>query len=51
MCNVEDFMEKATLKVKHRDQLKKNKVKVLRQDGFVPAVIYGGETNTNNVSI
>tara|TARA_B100000427_G_scaffold49531_1_gene37489 strand:+ start:8695 stop:9405 length:711 start_codon:yes stop_codon:yes gene_type:complete len=48
---VEDFMEKATLKVKHRDQLKKNKVKVLRQDGFVPAVIYGGKTNTNNVSI
>tara|TARA_Y100000591_G_scaffold316740_1_gene325647 strand:+ start:88 stop:798 length:711 start_codon:yes stop_codon:yes gene_type:complete len=48
---VEDFMEKATIKVKHRDQLKKNKVKVLRQDGFVPAVIYGGETNTNNISI
>ena len=51
MCSVEDFMEKATLKVKHRDQLKKNKVKVLRTEGLVPAVIYGGETNTNNVNI
>ena len=49
MSSVEDIMEKATLNVKHRDQLKKNKVKGLRQEGFVPAVIYGGDTN--NISI
>jgi len=51
LCSVEDFMEKATLKVKHRDQLKKNKVKVLRQQGLVPAIIYGGESNTNNINV
>jgi len=44
-------MEKATIKVKHRDELKKNKVKVLRKDGLVPAIIYGGKDNTHNINV
>ncbi len=44
-------MEKLTLEAKLRTELKKNKVKVLRNDGYVPGVIYGNGKGNINVYV
>lgn len=44
-------MQKFTMKCKHREVLGKNKVKHLRTNGLVPAVVYGHGENTVSVSL
>jgi len=44
-------MEEKTLKAKHREEIKKNKVKKLRNEGFVPAVIYGDKKEVSLVAV
>ena len=44
-------METKTLKAQKRSEIRKNKVKQLRNQGKIPAVIYGLETESTHVSI
>ncbi len=44
-------MEKGTLSAKLRNELKKNKVKKLRNEGFIPCVIYGDNKDNKLVYI